>query len=289
MLGLTPQAGARAVRRDHRVRRAGGVPRPQAQELLVGHERAAGVLRRDPGRRRRAARRRGARGRRRRLPAEVLRRVPPPQGRGQDDRLRHARHERGRALLRPGDAARARARSSRSTSRRRSRARTTSSTSAASRPGRGARDRSSATATGAAEISDAWFEDATGERVAALAQGGAARACALEVGFHAAVEDPWFSLHLRNEARHIVFASRQHLHMTTTGNFEAGEHGRRAREPRELVRARAATTSRRPSRRPGGADVIDLREDLRQRGRPRRAGTPAASVELPHTFEVERS
>ena len=53
--------------------------------------------------------RRGARGRRRRVPAEVLRPVPPAQGRGQDDRLRHPRHERGRALLRPGDAARARA------------------------------------------------------------------------------------------------------------------------------------------------------------------------------------
>ena len=72
----------RALRRDHRVRRARGVRGAQAQELLVGHARAARVLGDDPGRRRRAADRRGARGRRRRVPAEVLRRVQPPARRG---------------------------------------------------------------------------------------------------------------------------------------------------------------------------------------------------------------
>ena len=37
MLGLTPKRGARALRRRHRLRRARGLRRPQAQELLVGH------------------------------------------------------------------------------------------------------------------------------------------------------------------------------------------------------------------------------------------------------------
>ena len=41
------------------------------------------------------------------LPAEVLRRVRPPQGERPHDRVRDPRHERGRALLRPRDAARA--------------------------------------------------------------------------------------------------------------------------------------------------------------------------------------
>ena len=99
------QAGARALRRDHRLRRARGLHRPQAQELLVGHERATRLRGRDPGRRRHPARRRGARGRRRRLPAEVLRAVPGAQGRRAHDRLRHPRHVGGRALLRPRDAA----------------------------------------------------------------------------------------------------------------------------------------------------------------------------------------
>ncbi len=40
-----------------------------------------------------------------RLPAEVLRRVPPAQARGPHDPVRHPRHERRRALLRPRDAA----------------------------------------------------------------------------------------------------------------------------------------------------------------------------------------
>ena len=59
----------------------------------------------DPGRRRHPPRRRGAGRRRRRVPAEVLRRVHGAEGRGPDDRLRHPRHERRRALLRPRDAA----------------------------------------------------------------------------------------------------------------------------------------------------------------------------------------
>ena len=41
MLGLTRRRGARALRRDHRVRRARGVRRPEAEELLVRDERAA--------------------------------------------------------------------------------------------------------------------------------------------------------------------------------------------------------------------------------------------------------
>ena len=104
MLGLTPGRGARALRAGHRLRRAARVRGPQAQELLVGHERPARVRGDDPGRRRHPAHRRGARRRRRRLPAEVLRRVQPAARRGQDDRARHARHGRRAALLPPGDA-----------------------------------------------------------------------------------------------------------------------------------------------------------------------------------------
>ena len=77
-----PTRGARALRADHRLRRAARVRGPQAQELLVRHARAAGVLGDDPGGRRHPADRRGARRRRRRLPAEVLRRVRPAPRRG---------------------------------------------------------------------------------------------------------------------------------------------------------------------------------------------------------------
>ena len=100
--------GARPLRARDRVRRARGVPGPEAQELLLGHARAPGLLGGDPGRRRHPADRRGARGRRRLLPAEVLRRVQPDARRRPHDRVRHARHGRGHALLPPRDAARAR-------------------------------------------------------------------------------------------------------------------------------------------------------------------------------------
>ena len=106
MLGLTRARGARALRPHHRLRRPARVRGAEAQELLVGHARAARVLGDDPGRRRRAADRRGARRGRRRLPAEVLRRVQPPARRGPHDPARHARHDDGLALLRARDAAR---------------------------------------------------------------------------------------------------------------------------------------------------------------------------------------
>ena len=70
-----PREAAGALRARDRVRRARGVPGPQAQELLLGHARAPRLLGGDPGRRRHPADRRGAGGRRRRLPAEVLRRA----------------------------------------------------------------------------------------------------------------------------------------------------------------------------------------------------------------------
>ena len=120
------RAGRRALRRDHRLRRAARVPGPQAEELLVGDAGAPGVRGHGPGRRGRAAHRRGARGRRRLLPAEVLRRPAPGQARRPHDPARHARHGPGPALLRPRDAAGARRRWSRSAARARSHAATRS-------------------------------------------------------------------------------------------------------------------------------------------------------------------
>ena len=105
MLGPEPQGGPSALRRDHRVRRARGVRGPEAEELLVGHERAARILGSDSGGRRGDPDRRGARRGRRRLPAQVLRPVRAHAGRGPHDPVRDARHGRRRALLRPRHAA----------------------------------------------------------------------------------------------------------------------------------------------------------------------------------------
>ena len=110
MLGLSPRQALRRFDAHHRVRRARGVRRPEAQELLLGHAGAARIQRDEPRGRRCAAHRRGAGGGRRRLPAEVLRRLPPAPGGGEDDPLRDPRHGRGGSLLRPRHAARARPR-----------------------------------------------------------------------------------------------------------------------------------------------------------------------------------
>ena len=96
MMGLDA-AGERAPpRRGHRVRRARGIRRPEAEELLLGDAGPARLLGDARGRRRRAADRRGAGGRRRLLPAEVRRRLPRDESGGQDDRPRHPRDGDGR-------------------------------------------------------------------------------------------------------------------------------------------------------------------------------------------------
>jgi ABC-type polysaccharide/polyol phosphate transport system ATPase subunit len=138
-----------------------------------------------------------------------------------------------------------------------------------------------------AEIKEAWFENAGGERVTTLEQGEALRMC-MAVGFHTPIEDPLFSFHLRNEARHVVFATGSTVHMASTGSFAAGE---------EVV-LRVAMDNWFPpgrydfsptvAREGGGADVLDLREDLATlmiHGTRHSGGV----IEVPHTLEIERS
>ncbi len=136
-----------------------------------------------------------------------------------------------------------------------------------------------------AEIKDAWFEDG-GERVSAVPQGGTVALC-MRVAFHRDVTDPWFSFHLRNEARHTVFATGSTAHMADSGTYAAGETVTvRAELDNWFARGRYTLTP--TVARPGGADVLDLREDL--------AACVVHSVrslggvlEVPHTFTVDRS
>ena len=76
LMGLDAARGPAAAGRRDRVRRARGVRRPQAQELLVGDDGPARVRGDGPGRRRHHADRRGAGRRRRRVRPEVHGRLP---------------------------------------------------------------------------------------------------------------------------------------------------------------------------------------------------------------------
>jgi ABC-type polysaccharide/polyol phosphate transport system ATPase subunit len=138
----------------------------------------------------------------------------------------------------------------------------------------------------AAEIKAAWFERPSGERATTVAVGDPVAMC-VEVAFHAPLEDPWFSLHLRNEARHTVFATGSTAHVANSGRFAAGE---------SVVVRVALDNWFAPGRyeltptvaRAGGADVLDLREDLATlvvHGTRHLGGI----IEVPHTFEIERT
>jgi hypothetical protein len=142
-------------------------------------------------------------------------------------------------------------------------------------------------ASGAAEVKDAWFEDGDGKRVTAHAQGKTLRMC-MEVGFHGPVDDPLFLLYLRNEVRHTIFATSTDLHDSETGRYRPGDVAVvRVELPNWLPPGRYDFTPT-VARAGNGADVIDQREDLasvivhgtRQSG---------GAIEIPHTLKVVRS
>ena len=135
------------------------------------------------------------------LPAEVLRRVPAAQAGGPHDPVRHPRHGLDRALLRPRDAAREGHGWSRSASRPTIARRYNELNFGQHRP-RAEQRRGRATlarsADRAAEIVDAWFEDADGRADRRARARRPVLAC-MEVRFNEPLEDPIFGVTLRNE------------------------------------------------------------------------------------------
>ena len=73
-----------------------------------------------------------------------------------------------------------------------------------------------------ARITGAWCEDETGERVMAIAQGSACRAC-FEAEFEREIEDPLFAITFRNDVRHTIFVATSSKH-GPQGSFGPGEH-----------------------------------------------------------------
>ncbi len=137
-----------------------------------------------------------------------------------------------------------------------------------------------------AEIVDAWFEDSSGARIAAVAHREQCTA-AIEVRFNEAIEDPIFGATLRNDVGATVFATTTALDVGPTGRFAAGDVA--------IVRLRFETwfTQTRYTLTPSiaragmGSDTIDLRADLASvivHG----GNFTTGVVDLPHSFEIER-
>jgi ABC-type uncharacterized transport system ATPase subunit len=135
----------------------------------------------------------------------------------------------------------------------------------------------------AAEIRDAWFENAAGERVTTVGQSEGLHLC-MEVAFHLDVRSPVYAFTLRNPVRHTVFATSSAAHEGAEGPRQAGDVVVvRVAMENWLAPARYDMT---PSViGAAGRGLLDQREDFKTilvHG----TRTSGGVVDIPHTFEV---
>lgn len=137
-----------------------------------------------------------------------------------------------------------------------------------------------------AEIVDAWFESPTGERIAEAAHGEPLRV-AMEVRFHADIDDPIFGFTLRNDVGATIFATTTDLTHGPTGSFRAGETVTVRMDFQNLLVPSPYRLTPSIARAGIGADALDLRADMAQvvvHGGHFTGGV----VNVPHEFQVER-
>lgn len=114
---------------------------------------------------------------------------------------------------------------------------------------------------GEVAIIDAWFEDGSGKRIAAVPTGEPVVAC-MRVEFRGELRNPQFSLVLRNELRQPVLAAASQQSLGNSGNFRSGETAVvRVRFENWLAPNRYELTTV-VSRDGPGADVLDHRPDV---------------------------
>ena len=114
---------------------------------------------------------------------------------------------------------------------------------------------------GAAAILDAWFEDAGGSRIVACQAGQPVVAC-MRVAFRESLDNPQFSIVLRNEMRHPILAASSERTIGTSGRFAPGETiVVRVSFENWLAPDRYALTAV-TSREGMGADVLDHRPEV---------------------------
>ncbi len=133
-----------------------------------------------------------------------------------------------------------------------------------------------------AEIARAWFESSSGEPVDTLAQGEVCSAC-LEATIHEPLEDPQFTIELRDERGRVVFATSSQWGHHPTGRYLAGQRAiARVRFQNWLAPGRyalSASISRGAGKKLCESDDI---ASLMVYGTRNTGGV----VDLPHEFEV---
>jgi ABC-type polysaccharide/polyol phosphate transport system ATPase subunit len=135
-------------------------------------------------------------------------------------------------------------------------------------------------------VAEGWFENAAGERIAALAQGETVRAC-FEVVVREPLEDPVLAITLRNEAGQTMVVVRSDRHGEESGAFRPGERVVACFSfPNWLAPSRYVMS---PSiaREGTGADVVAVAEDIASLVV---HGVATGGVlDPPQSFEVRRS
>jgi ABC-type polysaccharide/polyol phosphate transport system ATPase subunit len=139
---------------------------------------------------------------------------------------------------------------------------------------------------GGTAIADAWFEDASGARVAEASQEEALRMC-FEVRFAEDLDDPVFAATLRTELGHTIVVARSDERGGITGSFRSGETVTvRFELPNWLTPSRYLLT---PSvaHEGTGADAVALVEDMTSIVV---HGTSTGGIlEMPIRMKIERS
>jgi ABC-type polysaccharide/polyol phosphate transport system ATPase subunit len=118
-----------------------------------------------------------------------------------------------------------------------------------------------AAAAGASAITEAWFEDSTGQRVTSASHEQALSMC-YEAQLAEDLVDPVFAATLRNELGHTIVIARSDQHGARSGSFRAGETVvARFAMPSWLTASRYTLT---PSiaREGTGADALAVVEDM---------------------------
>jgi ABC-type polysaccharide/polyol phosphate transport system ATPase subunit len=135
-------------------------------------------------------------------------------------------------------------------------------------------------------IVDAWFENAAGERIPAIACGEPCRAC-VEAHFNTPLENPIFGFTIRNDVGATVFATKTDLDHGPTGRFEADQTVVVALDFANWMCPSRYNLTPSIAREGMGADAIDIREDIASLV-VHSGHFTGGVVNLPHSFELRR-